>query len=154
MERDPPAPANITHRGEETRLAFRGSDLRKIYRSGETEAHALRGIDLAIPQGELQVFLAPLRQWQVHPGRYGRRAGPTDIGHVVLSGYRIVRPERPRAYPLRAGACRLLPVIQPDPQLQQRVQAILKRTDPGQRLNLALIVGMLRLPNRKTAHDG
>ena len=40
-------------------LTFSGSDLRKIYRTGETEVHALRGVDLAIPEGEVLVFLGP-----------------------------------------------------------------------------------------------
>ena len=40
-------------------LTFRGSDLRKIYRTGETEVHALRGVDLVIPAGEVLVFLGP-----------------------------------------------------------------------------------------------
>lgn len=40
-------------------LIFRGSALRKIYRTGETEVHALRGVDLAVPQGEVLVFLGP-----------------------------------------------------------------------------------------------
>jgi putative ABC transport system ATP-binding protein len=40
-------------------LTFRGSELRKIYQTGETEVHALRGVDLAISDGELVVFLGP-----------------------------------------------------------------------------------------------
>jgi putative ABC transport system ATP-binding protein len=40
-------------------LIFSGTDLRKIYRTGETEVHALRGIDLAIPGGEVLVLLGP-----------------------------------------------------------------------------------------------
>lgn len=40
-------------------LTFRGSDLRKIYRTGDTEVHALRGVDLTIPSGEVLVFLGP-----------------------------------------------------------------------------------------------
>ncbi len=40
-------------------LAFRGEGLRKIYRTGETEVHALRGVDLAIPAGEILVLLGP-----------------------------------------------------------------------------------------------
>ena len=40
-------------------LTFSGSGLRKIYRTGETEVHALRGVDLAVPQGEILVLLGP-----------------------------------------------------------------------------------------------
>jgi putative ABC transport system ATP-binding protein len=40
-------------------LTFRGTSLRKIYRTGETEVHALRGVDLAIPAGEVLVLLGP-----------------------------------------------------------------------------------------------
>jgi putative ABC transport system ATP-binding protein len=40
-------------------ITFSGSALRKIYRTGETEVHALRGVDLAIPSGEVLVFLGP-----------------------------------------------------------------------------------------------
>ncbi|HSG35111.1 MAG TPA: ABC transporter ATP-binding protein [Sphingomonadaceae bacterium] len=48
------------HDPEETgRLAFRGSGLRKVYHMGETQVHALRGVDLAIPAGEVLVLLGP-----------------------------------------------------------------------------------------------
>ncbi len=40
-------------------LTFSGSDLRKVYRTGETEVHALRGVDLAVAEGEVLVFLGP-----------------------------------------------------------------------------------------------
>lgn len=40
-------------------LAFRGRDLRKIYKTGETDVHALRGVDLAIPEGRILVLLGP-----------------------------------------------------------------------------------------------
>ncbi len=40
-------------------LAFSGKGLRKIYVTGETEVHALRGVDLAIYQGEIVVLLGP-----------------------------------------------------------------------------------------------
>jgi putative ABC transport system ATP-binding protein len=40
-------------------LIFRGADLRKVYRTGETEVHALRGVDLAMAQGEVVVLLGP-----------------------------------------------------------------------------------------------
>ncbi|TRD11632.1 ABC transporter ATP-binding protein [Erythrobacter insulae] len=39
--------------------AFSGRDLRKIYITGETEVHALRGVDFAIHQGEVLVLLGP-----------------------------------------------------------------------------------------------
>ena len=41
------------------KLAFRGEDLRKIYKTGETEVHALRGVDLEIPESEVLVLLGP-----------------------------------------------------------------------------------------------
>ena len=39
--------------------AFRASALRKIYRAGETEVQALRGVDLVVPKGEILVLLGP-----------------------------------------------------------------------------------------------
>ncbi len=39
--------------------AFSGSGLTKIYRTGETEVHALRGVELTIPAGEVLVLLGP-----------------------------------------------------------------------------------------------
>jgi putative ABC transport system ATP-binding protein len=38
-------------------IAFRTEDLTKVYGSGETAVHALRGVDLALPQGEMTVIL-------------------------------------------------------------------------------------------------
>jgi len=40
-------------------LVFQGSGLGKIYQTGETEVHALRGADLEVPSGELLVLLGP-----------------------------------------------------------------------------------------------
>ncbi|MCW1383898.1 ABC transporter ATP-binding protein [Novosphingobium sp. KCTC 2891] len=39
--------------------AFTASALCKVYRTGETEVHALRGVDLEIPAGEVLVLLGP-----------------------------------------------------------------------------------------------
>jgi putative ABC transport system ATP-binding protein len=39
--------------------AFRASALRKIYKTGETEVQALRGVDLVVPKGEMLVLLGP-----------------------------------------------------------------------------------------------
>lgn len=38
---------------------FRARGLSKVYRVGETEVHALRGIDLSLKEGELVVLLGP-----------------------------------------------------------------------------------------------
>ena len=40
-------------------LAFSAAGLCKVYRTGETEVHALRGVDLHIPAGEILVLLGP-----------------------------------------------------------------------------------------------
>ncbi|MCT2401383.1 ABC transporter ATP-binding protein [Novosphingobium mangrovi (ex Huang et al. 2023)] len=40
-------------------LAFRGEGLEKVYQTGETSVRALRGVDLAIPLGEMLVLLGP-----------------------------------------------------------------------------------------------
>jgi putative ABC transport system ATP-binding protein len=40
-------------------LAFRGEQLTKTYRTGETEVNALRGVDLSIVAGEMLVLLGP-----------------------------------------------------------------------------------------------
>jgi putative ABC transport system ATP-binding protein len=50
-------PAN--HAARDARPSFVGSDLRKIYQTGETEVHALRGTDLEIRAGETVVLLGP-----------------------------------------------------------------------------------------------
>ncbi|MDQ4419491.1 ABC transporter ATP-binding protein [Sphingobium sp. DEHP117] len=39
--------------------AFVATGLCKIYKTGETEVHALRGVDLSIPSGEILVLLGP-----------------------------------------------------------------------------------------------
>ena len=48
---EPPEPAAPS--------SFRAVGLGKLYRSGEAEVHALRGVDLVIPGGELVVLLGP-----------------------------------------------------------------------------------------------
>lgn len=42
-----------------TDFAFRGTGLCKVYETGETEVHALRGVDLSVPAGEVLVLLGP-----------------------------------------------------------------------------------------------
>ena len=41
------------------RTAFRTRALTKVYGEGETAVHALRGVDLDIPEGEFVVLLGP-----------------------------------------------------------------------------------------------
>ncbi|WP_343807974.1 ABC transporter ATP-binding protein [Alteraurantiacibacter aestuarii] len=40
-------------------LAFRGTGLTKTYQTGDTQVHALRGVDLTIEAGEMLVLLGP-----------------------------------------------------------------------------------------------
>lgn len=52
--------AEIAERPPETDdRAFSGRDLRKIYITGETQVHALRGVDFDIRKGEVLVLLGP-----------------------------------------------------------------------------------------------
>jgi len=44
---------------DQSATSFRGKDLRKIYEVGETQVHALRGVDLEISTGETLVLLGP-----------------------------------------------------------------------------------------------
>ena len=46
-------------RGDPRRTVLRARGLTKIYRTGEVEVHALRGMDLDLYEGELTVFLGP-----------------------------------------------------------------------------------------------
>ncbi len=39
--------------------SFKAESLKKIYISGETQVHALRGVDIEVPNGELIVLLGP-----------------------------------------------------------------------------------------------
>lgn len=40
-------------------IAFAATGICKVYQTGETQVHALRGVDLAIPAGEILVLLGP-----------------------------------------------------------------------------------------------
>ncbi len=40
-------------------LAFKGTSLTKVYQTGETQVHALRGVDFEVPRGEMLVLLGP-----------------------------------------------------------------------------------------------
>jgi len=51
--------ANTPDNPASTDRAFLGSGLEKTYQTGETLVHALRGVDLAVPRGEMLVLLGP-----------------------------------------------------------------------------------------------
>tara|TARA_B100001057_G_scaffold70950_1_gene65096 strand:- start:1273 stop:1887 length:615 start_codon:yes stop_codon:yes gene_type:complete len=51
--------AVMTEPGNGREVAFVGRSLRKTYVTGETEVHALRGVDLDIMAGEILVLLGP-----------------------------------------------------------------------------------------------
>ena len=55
----PMQPSRVTHDGASARGAptLRARGLSKVYRSGEVEVHALRGVDLELRAGELVVLL-------------------------------------------------------------------------------------------------
>lgn len=52
-------PAVKIQQASARKTAFAGEDLRKTYITGETEVHALRGVDLEIFAGEILVLLGP-----------------------------------------------------------------------------------------------
>lgn len=47
------------NRAESFDYSFKAQNLKKIYLSGETQVHALRGVDIEVPNGELIVLLGP-----------------------------------------------------------------------------------------------
>lgn len=46
-------------KSEKIAYSFKAEGLKKIYLSGETQVHALRGVNIEIPNGELVVLLGP-----------------------------------------------------------------------------------------------
>ena len=67
--------------------AFTATGLCKVYRTGETEVHALRGVDLTIPEGEVLVLLGGwVAMWAIlsrfHPAQ--------QFWHDAWAGTRLV----------------------------------------------------------------
>ena len=54
-----PNGANASPTAEMSREAFRAEGISKVYDTGQTKVHALRGVDLSLFEGELVVLLGP-----------------------------------------------------------------------------------------------
>ena len=68
---------------------FRVRGLTKIYRTGEVEVHALRGIDLDLYEGEIGGAAGPLGQRQVDLPEHHRRAGHPTAGTVWFRDHEL-----------------------------------------------------------------
>jgi putative ABC transport system ATP-binding protein len=54
-----PSTTTVNETSAPPRITLRAEALTKVYRTGEVEVHALRGVDLELTQGELAVLLGP-----------------------------------------------------------------------------------------------
>lgn len=71
---------------DEKQISFRTEDIKKIYITGETEVHALRGVSIEIPTGEIIVMLGPSGSGKsTFLNIIGGLDKPTS-GHVFFSG--------------------------------------------------------------------
>ena len=96
---------------------FRARGLTKVYRMGEVEVQALRGIDLELYRGELVVLLGPSGSGKsTLLNILGGLDAPTR-GEVRYLDHQLTGASRGRAHALPPRARRLrVPVLQPDPQ--------------------------------------
>ena len=91
--------------------------LTKVYRSGEVEVHALRGVDLDLYEGELVVMLGPSGSGK---STLLNILGGLDVpsaGTVHFHDQDLTAARRYRADTLPAGSCGIrISVLQPDSQ--------------------------------------
>lgn len=64
---------NAANLSTDSGLAFRTEGISKVYGSGPAAVHALRGVDLEIPNGELVVLLGPSGSGKSTLFKYSRR---------------------------------------------------------------------------------
>ncbi len=97
---------------------FAVRDLRKTYRTGSIETHALRGVDLAVDEGEFTAIAGPSGSGKSTLLHLMGALDHPDGGEVVLAGTRIDQLPRREAARLRLArlgfvfqAYNLIPVL-------------------------------------------
>ncbi|MCC5794641.1 MAG: ABC transporter ATP-binding protein [Chromatiales bacterium] len=84
-------PASIRRRDTDEEVVFRARGLTKVYRMGEVEVHALRGVDLDLYRGEFVVLLGPSGSGKsTLLNILGGLDAPT-AGEVICAGRDLVR---------------------------------------------------------------
>ena len=57
---------------------LQASNLTKIYGAGDTEVHALDGVDLSVEKGEFVAVVGTVRFGKIHAAAHAGRTGPSD----------------------------------------------------------------------------
>jgi putative ABC transport system ATP-binding protein len=75
----------------DTPVVFRARGLTKVYRMGEVEVHALRGVDLDLYAGEFVVLLGPSGSGKSTLLNILGGLDSATSGEVIYAGYDLVR---------------------------------------------------------------